>query len=148
MEKNITKSGLSIHCHHNILVEHCYNYDERVEVIKRDKPQNEQEIRLRLFKLLPKEAVDELPAEWKKAVAERDKAYAEWEKADAEWEKADAEWEKASAEWKKAYAEWEKADAEWEKADAEWKKADQEIWHKKWCGCAHWNGDEIVFKED
>jgi hypothetical protein len=104
MENNIIKSGLSIHCHHDTLFEHCYNYDERVEAIKKDKPEHEQEIRLRLFKLLPKEAIDELPDELVKA------------------------------------------DTKWEKAWTEWKKADQEIWHKKWCGCKEWDGQEIVFK--
>jgi hypothetical protein len=131
MQESIIKSGLSIHCHHNILVEHCYNYDERVEAIKRDKPQNEQEIRLRLFKLLPKEAIEELPTAWRRTCAEWNKAYAEWCKADAEWHKADAELDKA--------------DAEWCKADAEWCKEGQEIWHKKWCGCTNWNGNEIIF---
>uniref|UniRef100_A0A6M3LBC2 Uncharacterized protein n=1 Tax=viral metagenome TaxID=1070528 RepID=A0A6M3LBC2_9ZZZZ len=159
------KQGLSIHCHHNILVEYCYDYDERVNAIKDTKPKNEQEIRLRLFKLLPQEAIDELPerlvkadAEWRKAYAERKKAsakwegaYAKWEKAYAEWEKADAEWAKADAEWKKAYAEWKKADAERVKAYAEWEGAyderwNKEAWHKKWCGCKEWNGKEIVFE--
>jgi len=124
--------GLSIHCHHNILVEYCYDYEERVRAIKGDKPQNEQEIRLRLFKLLPPEAIDELPI---KLV-----------KADAKRKKADAELKKADAEWKKAYAEREKAYAELKKADAEWKKADRDAWHKKWCGCKEWNGEELVFK--
>ncbi len=169
------KQGLSIHCHHNILVECCYDYDERVRAIKEDKPRREQKIRLRLFRLLPQEAIDELPerlnkayAEWKKAYAECKKAdaeckkadaeckkaYAEWKKADAEWNKAYAEWNKADAECKKADAEWNKADAEWNKADAEWnkayaecKKASKEIWHKKWCGCKEWNGEEIKFEE-
>jgi len=124
MQESIIKSGLSIHCHHNILVEHCYNYDERVEAIKRDKPRNEQEIRLRLFKLLPKEAIEELPTAWRKA--------------DAEWDKACAERDKTCTERDKAYA-------EWCKADAEWCKEGQEIWHKKWCGCTNWNGNEIIF---
>ena len=145
--------GLSIHCHHDNLFEYCYDYDERVEAIKQDKPKNEQEIRLRLFKMLPQEAITELPKGLVKAYAERQKADAEWEKASAEWEKAYAEWEKASAKWGKAYAErqkvyaeWQKADAERQKADVEWQKADAEAWHKKWCGCEEWNGKEILFK--
>ena len=113
------KSGLSIHCHHNILVEYCYDYDKRVEVIKRDKPENEQEIRLGLFKLLPEEAINELPKELITA-------YAEYRKADAEWQKADAEYQKAYA---------------------EWQKADREIWHKKWCGCKEWENGTIRFIE-
>ena len=127
------KAGFVIHCHHDILVDYCYDYDERVEAIKRDKPQNEQEIRLRLFKMLPPEAIAELSERLKKAYAEREKAYAEWGKAYAEWEKA--------------YAEREKAYAERRKADAEWRKADQIIWHTKWCGCKEWNGMEITFNK-
>ena len=111
------KSGLAVHCHHDILVEHCYNYDERVEAIKRNKPKNEQEIRLRLFRLLSQEAINEIPQNLVKADAEREKAAAEWEKAYAEREKADAEWE----------------------------PKEREAWHKKWCGCMEWNGEEIEF---
>ena len=123
MQESIIKSGLSIHCHHNILIEHCYNYDERVEAIKRDKPQNEQEIRLRLFKLLPKEAIEELPTAWHKACAEWDKCVQTL----------------SGSEW---YMAW----AEWRKADAEWCKEDQEIWHKKWCGCSEYQNGCINFK--
>lgn len=118
MSKNRIKSGLSVHCHHDILVEHCYDYDERVRAIKETKPENEQEIRLRLFKLLPQEAIDEIP----KILVE------------------------AYAEMKKACAEWEKARAETKKADAEWTLSAREAWHTKWCGCKEWTGEEIVFK--
>ncbi len=111
--------GLSIHCHHDTLFEYCYDYNERVEVIKRDKPKNEQEIRLRLFKMLPQEAIDDLPDRLVKAYVE----------------------------WSKAYVERDKAFAERSKAYAEWSKADREIWHKKWCGCKEFNGEEIVFKD-
>mgnify|MGYP001604482548 CR=1 FL=1 len=135
------KSGYSIHCHHNVLWEYCYDYDGRVEVVERDKPQNEQEIRLQLFKLLPQEAIDELPEELVKADAE-------WQKAGAEWQKANAEWWKAYAEWQKAYAEWRKAYAEWRKAYAEWWEAGGAAWHKKWCGCSYWNGEEIIFDKE
>ena len=114
----MNKTGLSIHCHHDILIEHCYNYDKRVNAIKRDKPQSEQEIRLRLFKLLPKEAIDELPKEFIKATAEYEKAYTEWGKAYTEREKAYTEW------------------------------ADKEIWHKKWCGCSEWQNGKISFKKN
>jgi DNA polymerase III alpha subunit (gram-positive type) len=164
--RRMIKQGLAIHCHHDMLLEHCYDYDERVEAIKRNKPQNEQEIRLRLFKILPQEAIDDLPERFVKAYDEWDKARVEWKKADAEWQKANAEWKKAyaelkkaNAEWKKAYAElkkadaerekayaeWNKADTEWNKADTEWQNVDQDVWHKKLCNCKEWNGKEIVF---
>ncbi|MBU3953686.1 MAG: hypothetical protein KJ658_16235, partial [Proteobacteria bacterium] len=77
------KLGLAIHCHHDILIEFCYDYDKRVKVIKRGKPEDEHEIRLRLFKLLLPEAIAALPEKLKKADAELKKADAEWNKADA-----------------------------------------------------------------
>jgi len=140
------KKGFSVHCHHDILVEHCYDYDERVDAIKITKPKNEQEIRLKLFKLLPQEAIDELPTRLILATAERAKATAEWAKATAERDKAYAEWAKATAERDKATAERAKAYAEWAKATAEWDKAYQEKWHKKWCGCFEWQDGCINFK--
>ena len=119
------KEGLSIHCHHNILIEYCTDYEGRVEYIKSEKPEKEQEIRLRLFKILSRESMDDLPLRLRKV-------YAEWKKAYVEWQKAYA------AEWRKAYAKWERAYAEWEKED-------KNAWHRKWCGCKEWNGEEILF---
>ena len=105
-----TIKGLAMHVHHNILFEYCYDYHERVQAIRDNKPANEQEIRLRLFKMLSEEAIASLPKRIIKARAECDKAYAEWHKAYAECDKARAE-----------------------------------TWHKKYCGCKEWNGEEIVF---
>src|SRR3990167_4217535 len=117
-------SGLSIHCHHNALIEYCYDYKERVKYIKENKFKNEQEIRLRLFKILPKEAEKDLLERYLKA-------YTECKKADAKWIKTNAEWKKAYAEWEKAYA--------------EWPQKSKDAFHKKWCGCKEWNGKELVF---
>ncbi len=143
----MNNEGFAIHLHHNILFEYCYDYEDRVAVIKSNKPKNEQKIRLRLFKMLSDEAIAELPDRIRKAYAEWRKAYAEWRKAYAEWRKAAAEWRKAAAEWRKAAAEWGKADAKWSKAYAKWGKAEQTLWHAKWCGCKEWNGKEIVFNK-
>lgn len=83
------KTGLAIHCHHDILCEHCFNYDGRVEYIKKEKPKDEQEIRLRLFKLLPREAIDDLPKELIEAYAKWLEAYAKLQEVYAKWRKAD-----------------------------------------------------------
>ena len=160
------KRGYSIHCHHNVLWEYCYDYNGRVDAIKCNKPKNEQEVRLKLFKLLPQEAIDELPgklveadaewqkadAKWLRADAKRQKVDAEWQKVDAKRQKVDDEWQeayagqqKAYAEWWKAYAEWQEGEAERQEAYAEWWKAGGVAWHKKWCGCSYWNGEEIIF---
>ena len=52
------KSRFAFHCHHDILVEYCFDYDERVKFIKNNKPLGEEGLRLRLFKLIPE---DRLP---------------------------------------------------------------------------------------
>ena len=138
-------SGLSIHCHHNALIEYCYDYKERVKYIKENKFKNEQEIRLRLFKILPKEAEKDLLERYLKAYTECKKADAKWIKTYAEWKKANTEQVKTYTKWIKANAEWTKAYAEWEKAYAEWPQKSKDAFHKKWCGCKEWNGKELVF---
>ena len=110
------KEGLAMHVHHNILFEYCYDYKERTDAIKHNKPAGEQEIRLRLFKMLSKEAIEELPEKLLKAVADRDKAYADLNKAYADLYKAYADLYKAYAD------------------------RDSKSWHKKYCGCKEWDG--------
>ena len=51
------KSGLAFHCHHDVLFEYVYDYDERVRFIKENKPKSEQKLRLKLFKLIPDELI-------------------------------------------------------------------------------------------
>ena len=47
-------AGWAMHCHHDTLFEWVWDYEGRVEIIKTEKPEKEQELRLRLFKMLPK----------------------------------------------------------------------------------------------
>ena len=58
--KKIT--GMFWHVHHDKLCEWCYDYQERADFIKNEKPKNEIEIRLNLFKKvkgkLPKEFIE------------------------------------------------------------------------------------------
>ena len=75
---NEIKTGWAIHCHHNRLVEFCYDYNERVEYIKNYKPKNEVELRLKLFRLLPIDALNDIPAAWQGAYAKWQEAYAKW----------------------------------------------------------------------
>lgn len=98
--------GLAHCCHHNTHFEYCYDFATRVEYIKTQKPENEQELRLRLFKILPE---DRLPSSLVKAEAEYEKAGAEYYKAVAEYYGAEAEYDKARAEYDKARAEYYKA---------------------------------------
>jgi uncharacterized coiled-coil DUF342 family protein len=66
-----TKAGFAFHVHHDVLMEICTNYKERVEYIKEHKPRGEQEIRLRLFQLI---SPARLPRPLAKALEAYDKA--------------------------------------------------------------------------
>ena len=133
-------SGWSFHCHHDTMLEYCTDFKGRVAYIKSDKPKYEQKTRLKLFKLLSNKAVKALPKDLVKA-------YADWQKADADQQKAYADRQKAYADWQKADADRQKADDDWRKADADWSPKAREAFHKKFCGCKEWNGEEIVFPE-
>ena len=159
MTKQIRK-GLAIHCHHGMLIEYCYDSGGRIETIKWEKPQNEIEIRLRLFQILPDEAIKDLSPGLIRAYAQVEEAYDKWHMADTEWQMADAELE-ASAERDTAYAQLDKADAklegayakakkanvEWGIAYAAWGQKDKDTFHKKWCGCKEWRNNHINFSK-
>ena len=150
--KKKENSGIAIHCHHDILVEHCYNYKERVDYIKKEKPRSQQETRLRVFKMLPEKALKDTPKYWKKAYDDRKKANDDWKKAYDDrkkvyddWEKANDDWKKVYDDRKKVYDDWEKANDDWKKVYDDWPQKSKDAFHKKWCGCKEWNGKELVF---
>ena len=126
MEKVKTKkSGMYWHCHHDILCEHVWDYDERVEAIKR-KPKNEIKTRLRLFK-----KVENTPKELCEA---SEKYYEAIEKYGAAWDK----YYEASEKYHKAIEKYDELRGKY--------KNKMEKLHTKECGCKEWNGEEIVFE--
>ena len=134
---------LCVHSWHNQLISFA-DYNERVVEIKENKPEYEQEIRLRVFKRLNKKAIKALPKKLIKAYTDREKANDDWEKAYTDREKAYDDWEKDNDDWEKtAYANANRVKADSEKAYANWKG--KEEWHKKYCDCKEWNGKELVF---
>ena len=158
------KKGFYWHVHHNILLEWCYGYDERVTVIKQTKPVNEQETRLKLLQPVK----GKLPDDLVKAGEAHDKAWEAHDKAGEAhdkagearakaWEAYDKAWE-AYAKAGEAYVKaWEAYDKAWEAYDKAWEAYDKiltkhksfiEKLHKKECGCQEWNGKEIVFPKD
>lgn len=62
MKKNNKITGMFWHCHHDTLCEWVHDYQERVDYIKKEKPENEIKTRLKLFKKvkgkLPKEFIE------------------------------------------------------------------------------------------
>ncbi|KKN12481.1 hypothetical protein LCGC14_1016050 [marine sediment metagenome] len=83
------KSGIAFHCHHDVLAEYVYDYEERVEFIKDSKPETERKLRLKLFKLIPQ---DRLPQKawdaYGKAWDACGKAWDAYDKARGAYDKA------------------------------------------------------------
>ena len=131
MKKQQQTNGFSIHCHHNRLVEYCYDYQGRVGYIKREKPKSEQKIRLKVFKLLPSEAIKEIPKRL--------------QEAGRQWEQASWQWEEASRPWYEASKQWQEAEKQWQEASNQWPQSDQDAFHNKWCGCKWWRNNTLNF---
>ena len=165
-----TKQGFYWHVHHDKLVEYCYNYKERAEYIKKNKPKHEIKTRLRLFKpvkgKLPKEIIeagrnyDGVCRKW----VEAGRKYAgAWQKCDEVWQKCDEvealrkyieAWRKYIEAVRKLNEARRKCAEAGRKYIEVWRKCDEvlkkhkpfiEKLHKKECGCKEWNGERIVF---
>lgn len=129
-----TIAGLAWHVHHNILMEWCYDYEERTAYIKAKKPLGEQATRLRLFQMMK----GKLPAELWTAGAEYETMCAELGAVEAELEFPRAELEAARA---KFWAAWAKLGA------AEVKYTPQILaLHAQECPDCPWNGRTIFSK--
>lgn len=108
-------SDLYWHVHHDVLIEYCYDAEERITYIESSKPPEEVETRLRLMKpvqgmLGGYKLLDEghkLLAEGDKLLAEGGKLWAEggklWDEGGKLWDEGDkllAESNKLLAEWR------------------------------------------------
>jgi len=130
--------GLAFHCHHDTLVEYVYDYEERVKVIKQTKPKDEQELRLRLFKMIPDEL---LP---KKGLATYLKT------GDAYYRARDA----YDSAWDACHSAWDAYDKAWYAYDKAWdayytnNKTTLEKLHAKLYPDCPWNGETIFTRKD
>ena len=133
--------GFYWHCHHDILLEWCYDYDERVKFIKESKPENEVESRLRLFKKvkgkLPVEVIEAAEEAYGKASKAYDKAWKAYSKAREAFGKTREAYVKA----REAY---DKAKEACDKALENNKKALEKL-HKKECPNCIWDSKELNF---
>ena len=132
-------SGLGFHCHHaEKLVEYVHDFNERVKYIKTYKPENERALRLRLFKLIPK---NHWPKEGLKAFDEARKTYREAAKTYYEaWKNYDEAW--------KTYREAVKA---YDEAENIYLKANKDAFkklHKQLCPDCPWDGKTIFTRQD
>ena len=126
--QNMKTKGMFWHIHHDVLVEWSDNIQERIDYIKKEKPENEIETRLHLLK--PVEG--KLPEEFIKAGENYAKAEENLDKAGENFDKA-----------------WEKYDKACENFDKAWEKYKPAIkaLHKKECNCKEWNREKLVFKK-
>lgn len=121
MKKN--KAGFAFHVHHDRLFEWCFDYDERVKAIEQDKPKHEQELRLRLFKLIPLESLPKKLVKAGEACAKAWEAYA------------------------KAWEAYNKAREAYDKAGEAYEPELIEL-HKQLCPDCPWDGNTIFSKEN
>jgi uncharacterized coiled-coil DUF342 family protein len=140
--------GFYWHVHHDKLCEYCYDYDERVNYIKTDKPMNEIQTRLRLMKPVR----EELPMEFVEAGKKWDEACKKWVETHEKLYEAGKKWDEACKKWNEARKKWVEACEKCDEAREKWNEAYKkyasqlETLHKKECGCKEWNGKELVFK--
>ena len=130
------------HCHHDKLIEWCYDYKERVKYIRENKPENEIELRLKLFKpvkgKLPKE-VKEAGQKCYEMCQKYDEACQKYKEA---WQKYYEAWQEACQKYKEA---WQKYYEAWQKYDEACQKYSKEIeeLHKQECPDCSWDGKTI-----
>jgi len=153
------KTGFYWHVHHEILLEWCYDYDERVDYIKTEKPEEERELRLRLFQPvrgdLPKELV-EAGNKYDKIQKKHDKAWKKYIKAKRRYNEIWEKYGNGEEEYRKAYNKREKTWMEYERVWTEfnavrneyirirrrYRKEIEEL-HKQECIDCPWNGNTI-----
>ena len=140
-----TKTGMYWHCHHDKLCEYVYDYDERVEYIKNNKPKHEIEIRLKLFQKIKGKLPREL--EDKEIRQKCEEARQKYEKAGQKCKEA---WQKCKEARQKYEEAWQKYEEARQKYEEAWQKCVTKLekLHAKECGCKEWNGKELIFTEE
>ena len=115
---------MAVHVHHDTLFEYCYDYQERVDYIRNNKPENEIKIRLKRFVMLTKKQAAMLPAEFTEAWQKRDEARQKWDEAIQKYDETIQKYDEARQKYNHQL----------------------EDIHKQICGCKEWNGTELVFE--
>ena len=141
--KTIT-SGMFWHIHHGVLCEWTNDIQERIDYIRKSKPQDEIKTRLRLMKPVK----GELPDKFVKALEVFNIARKAYHK-NFIWEAYDKTWKALDKTWKARNKTWEAFDKRQEAYDKarEACKPQLEALHMKECGCKEWNGIMLIFKK-
>ena len=142
MKKKV--EGFALHVHHDVLIEGCYGYEERIEIIKTQKPPKERELRSKLFQIIPNRYI---PKELVKAWDANKKARDAYEEAWDANEKARDANEKAWDANKKARDAYKKARDAYETLLAKYMPT-LEALHAKLCPDCPWNGKTIFTRKN
>jgi len=146
--------GMAFHCHHNVLYEYVYDYDERLKYIRTQKPPEERKLRERLFQMIPDDRVPRQLLEageaymeaWKASSKARDTYDKAREACDKEWKDYDEAW-KAYDEAREAYG---KARKAYDEAREAYEKAREDsrlemaALHAELCPNCPWDGQTIL----
>ena len=145
-------SGLAHCCHHDKHWEYCYNYSDRVAYIKERKSTSEQELRLKLFKIVPDERLPGRDSPEFAAYKEAGEVYdREWTAYNKAWityrKRAQAAYNQAAAAWEKVWAVYDGAQAAYNQAltayIARYQDEFDEL-HKELFPSCTWNGSSIL----
>lgn len=137
------REGFAFHCHHDVLVEYVYDYQERVDYINKHKPKGERKLRLRLFKIIPD---DRIPEELLEANDAYNKARDAYYKAKNAFNKAGYAYKKSlTVAYTKAWDVYDKADDVYEEMLKTYEPYFDQL-HKELCSDCSWDGTTI-FKE-
>ena len=137
-------SGMFWHVHHDKLVELSDDIRERIAYIKADKPQEEQETRLRLFRMIPQDRLHSTLVEARQAHEEVWQAYKEVWQA---YEQAEQAFDQARQPYKQARKAYEEAR---EAYDQTWQASNAELTnlHRESCPDCPWDGETIFPKKE
>jgi hypothetical protein len=131
------QKGFFWHVHHDELLEYCYDYQGRVDFIKKEKPKRERKLRLKLFR----PAKGKLPSKLVEAQKTIERTAEVSLKAREAYRKAQGKDENKA---RKAYDKaWEACDKAWEAYNKARKAKAVIALHKKECSNCPWGGGTI-----
>lgn len=143
-----TQAGFYWHVHHNELMEWCYDYQERVYYIRREKPAHEIDTRLRLFQPVR----GELPQNLAQARQTLDQAWQTYQQALQTYQQAAQTFWQARQTFEQALQTFEQALQTYKQAWQTYQQAEQTYLpelvalHAQECPDCPWNGRTIFPK--
>ena len=138
------------HVHHNVLIEPLTKpIENRIKYIKKFKPKNEIELRLKLLKVVKGKLPKEFVEAWQKYYETWQEYVEVWQKYDKAKQKYDEIWQEYDEAMQKYDEAWQKCYEALQECVEVYKKYESQILalHRKECPNCSWNGKTIFNKE-